>query len=115
MARFLGRTSAPLSYFIKSLALVNFMLIGVTFFLHHAGEITNKVLTIMVPIQFLLFWHLYRKGLRYFDYTSENEGVAWFAFVLVVFALAYSNRTLFTKNKFFGFMADISYPLYLCQ
>lgn len=88
---------------------VIYMFIGVMFHYCYRGKVEVSKAYLGVGALFALFcihWWL--------GPYSANLSVAWsYAFALLTFAFAYSFPELFKSNRFFDFLADISYPLYV--
>lgn len=107
--------SINLGSVIKAVYLISFMLLGTTFFLHAKKRIGLHALIYTILIQYFGFvyvnMHIHQAGM----YVAIVPTFSWFAITILVFALCYSINDKIKEHKFAGFMADISYPLYLCH
>ncbi|EFG2940039.1 acyltransferase [Escherichia coli] len=100
---------------IKSIYLISFMLIGTTFYLHAKKRIGLHALIYTILIQYFAFvyvnMHINPAGV----YVSIVPTFSWFAITILAFSLCYSINDKIKEHKIAGFLADISYPLYLCH
>ena len=100
---------------IKSIYLISFMLIGTTFYLHAKKRIGLHALIYTILIQYFAFvyvnMHIDPAGV----YVSIVPTFSWFAITILAFSLCYSINDKIKEHKIAGFLADISYPLYLCH
>lgn len=86
-----------------------YMFIGVVFNYMHAGKIRPDRAHLLMALIFTLFCLQWQAG----PYRS-NFYVAWnYGFGFLAFAFAYSYQSFFRDNPVFGFLANISYPLYV--
>lgn len=100
---------------IKALYLISFMLLGTTFFLHVKKRIGLNALIYTILIQYFAFvyvnMHINPAGM----YVPIVPTFSWFAITILVFSLCYSINDKIKEHKVAGFLANISYPLYLCH
>ncbi|WP_421261137.1 acyltransferase family protein [Aeromonas jandaei] len=86
-----------------------YMFIGVVFHYIQREQMKRDNAYLLIGILFCLFclhW--------YIGQSSDRITVAWsYAFALLTFTFAFTYQSLFKSNKFFDFLADISYSLYV--
>ncbi|MGL6365440.1 acyltransferase family protein [Aeromonas veronii] len=86
-----------------------YMFIGVVFHYVQRGRIERDKAYLLIGVIFCLFclhW--------YIGPAAAGITVAWsYAFALLTFIFAFTYQDFFKSNKFFDFLADISYPLYV--
>ncbi len=88
---------------------VIYMFIGVVFNYLHAGRVDPNKAYLGIGGLFAIFCIHWWMGPN-----AASIRVAWsYAFALLAFAFAYSFPHLFKANRFFDFLADISYPVYV--
>ncbi|CAD7543764.1 acyltransferase [Aeromonas hydrophila] len=108
-----GKTDARLWQLAMTFMTVSqyiiYMFIGVVFHYVQRGRIDRDKAYLLIGIIFCLFclhW--------YIGPASAGITVAWsYAFALLTFIFAFTYQSFFKSNKFFDFLADISYPLYV--
>ncbi|ELQ6229724.1 acyltransferase [Cronobacter dublinensis] len=100
---------------IKAIYLIAFMLVGTTFYLHAKGRIGIQKLVFTVAIQYFAFLytnlHIHSTAV----YVGIVPTFSWFAISLLAFSLCYAVNDKIKEHRALGFLADISYPLYLCH
>lgn len=100
---------------IKAIYLIAFMLLGTTFYLHAKGRIGVRSLICTIAMQYFAFLytnlHIHPSAV----YVGILPTFSWFAITLLAFSLCYVVNDKIKENKALGFLADISYPLYLCH
>lgn len=103
------------SFLIKGIYLSSFMLIGTTFFLHTKGRISTSVLVLAVCLQYFGVVHININMHPYGVYIPIVWLFSWLMIAILTFSFGYAINEKIREHKLIGFMADISYPLYLCH
>ncbi|MEJ0062417.1 MAG: acyltransferase [Alphaproteobacteria bacterium] len=94
----------------RSACLIIFMLIGTAFNFHHRGLIPSRTLCGLVAWLAALFASAYLIG----PWSRGIEAyLAIYAYAGVTFALCYVLRDRISWHRWLGWLADISYPLYV--
>lgn len=73
------------------------------------------MLVILVAMQFFGFVYTNMKIIPQAWYIPLDLTFSWFAITVLVFAMLYFVNDRIVYNKTASFIADISYPLYLCH
>ncbi|EOC1344929.1 hypothetical protein ACI09M_004379 [Cronobacter dublinensis] len=102
-------------FLIRGIYLSSFMLIGTTFFLHAKRRIHIRTLVLSISLQYF--------GIMHINISMHPEGVyipivwlfSWLMLAILTFSLGYAINDKIEEHKLTGFIADISYPLYLCH
>ncbi|EPK8061630.1 acyltransferase family protein [Escherichia coli] len=102
-------------FFIKSVYMTSFMLIGTSFALHARRRISGRSLFYSVLCQYALFVYTTMKLVPSAFYISTVSTFSWFGFAILVFALGYVINDNLPQTKSLQFLGDVSYPLYLCH
>lgn len=98
-----------LSALVFSATFVVFMFIGVAFHYSYQKIISERKTMFLVALLFAAFCYLWQSG----PLASSKSQLWSYGFALLVFIFAYAFPTIFKANKFFDFLANISYPLYV--
>jgi peptidoglycan/LPS O-acetylase OafA/YrhL len=89
---------------------VVFMSIGILFYQHMSGLLTNAALVVRVVLLTALFSLSWIFGARHEEAVAIIQN---YYFALGLFTASYAARAYFTRFRLLDFFADISYPLYL--
>lgn len=98
---------------IKALYLISFMLTGTTFYLHAKGRIGARILAFTVAAQYFAFLYTNMHIHPSATYVGILPTFSWFAITIMTFSLCYAINDKIKESHALGFLADISYPLYL--
>lgn len=97
-----------MTYMLSSQYII-FMFIGVMFNYLYTNAVNANKAYLGITFLFFLFCIQWSHGVY-----SANSKEAWgYACALLTFIFAYTFPHIFSSNRFFDFLADISYPLYV--
>lgn len=98
--------------FATTARFLSLMFIGVAFFYHYRHRLGNGALGAISLTLFALFWLLSTNAPAAAMLQSWRE-VSSYLLALVVFAASYAFSQRWPQNRLTGFLADVSYPLYV--
>jgi peptidoglycan/LPS O-acetylase OafA/YrhL len=97
--------------YLHTAPFLTFMFIGVAFNYAKKGKMPSDLAYLLMASLFALFCIQWSSG----PYNSSFP-FAWnYGFALLAFGFAYSFNRLFKGNRFFDFIAGVSYPLYVAH
>lgn len=101
------------NYLIKNLVCIPYLLCGYILYLYYSKKIDFNKFFMTLFLQIIFFIGLYNWNMEVIDWVSKEECFTWFVLILFLFLISFKYNDNLPEIKFFKWLADISYPLYV--